>query len=125
MAGEVRRSSKETAFPTRRKNGGFRRVLLRGDTDFSQTKHLDRWTDDGRVQFIFGLDSFGLGIVIDKPGLSRATHELWARWTRSAMADLAGAPPWPTYRAEDRATLLKETEGFLAEHLPSAPPATH
>ncbi len=36
--------------------GGFRRVLLRGDTDFSQTRHLDRWTDDPRVQFIFGLD---------------------------------------------------------------------
>ena len=36
--------------------GGFRRILLRGDTDFSQTKHLDRWSDDARVQFIFGLD---------------------------------------------------------------------
>jgi hypothetical protein len=36
--------------------GGFRRVLLRGDTDFSQTKHLDRWNADPRVQFIFGLD---------------------------------------------------------------------
>jgi hypothetical protein len=36
--------------------GGFQRVLLRGDTDFSQTKHLDRWTDDTRVQFVFGLD---------------------------------------------------------------------
>ncbi|MCE9530267.1 MAG: transposase, partial [Planctomycetes bacterium] len=36
--------------------GGFKRVLLRGDTDFSQTKHLDRWTNDARVQFIFGLD---------------------------------------------------------------------
>jgi hypothetical protein len=36
--------------------GGFQRVLLRGDTDFSQTKHLDRWTDDARLQFIFGLD---------------------------------------------------------------------
>jgi hypothetical protein len=36
--------------------GGFRRVLLRGDTDFSQTKHLDRWSADTRVQFIFGLD---------------------------------------------------------------------
>ena len=36
--------------------GGFQRVLLRGDTDFSQTKYLDRWTDDARVQFIFGLD---------------------------------------------------------------------
>ncbi len=37
--------------------GGFRRVLLRGDTDFSQTKHLDRWAADERVQFIFGLDN--------------------------------------------------------------------
>lgn len=36
--------------------GGFRNVLLRGDTDFSQTKHLDRWNADPRVQFIFGLD---------------------------------------------------------------------
>jgi Transposase DDE domain group 1 len=36
--------------------GGFRRVLLRGDTDFSQTQHLDRWSADPRVQFIFGLD---------------------------------------------------------------------
>ena len=36
--------------------GGFRAVLLRGDTDFSQTIHLDRWTSDPRVQFIFGMD---------------------------------------------------------------------
>ncbi len=35
---------------------GFRRVLLRGDTDFSQTKFLDGWDDDARVQFIFGMD---------------------------------------------------------------------
>jgi Transposase DDE domain group 1 len=37
--------------------GGFRRVLLRGDTDFSQTTHLDRWDADGRVGFIFGYDA--------------------------------------------------------------------
>jgi hypothetical protein len=37
-------------------DGGFRRVLLRGDTDFSQTKYLDGWDADGRVHFIFGLD---------------------------------------------------------------------
>lgn len=36
---------------------GFRKVLMRGDTDFSQTKHLDRWNDDGRVSFIFGYDA--------------------------------------------------------------------
>jgi Transposase DDE domain group 1 len=37
-------------------DGGFLSVLLRGDTDFSQTRHLDRWTSDARVQFLFGLD---------------------------------------------------------------------
>jgi hypothetical protein len=36
--------------------GGFRQVLLRGDTDFSQTKYLDGWNADTRVRFIFGLD---------------------------------------------------------------------
>jgi hypothetical protein len=35
---------------------GFKSVLLRGDTDFSQTRHLDRWNDDSRVRFIFGMD---------------------------------------------------------------------
>lgn len=37
--------------------GGFRRVLLRGDTDFSQTEHLDRWNADTRVRFVFGYDA--------------------------------------------------------------------
>jgi Transposase DDE domain group 1 len=35
---------------------GFRRILLRGDTDFSQTEHLDRWHAQGDVRFVFGLD---------------------------------------------------------------------
>lgn len=35
---------------------GFRKILLRGDTDFSQTQHLDRWHDQGNVRFIFGYD---------------------------------------------------------------------
>jgi hypothetical protein len=37
--------------------GGFAKVLLRGDTDFSQTEHLDRWQADPRVQFVFGYDA--------------------------------------------------------------------
>jgi hypothetical protein len=37
--------------------GGFRRVRLRGDTDFSQTAHLDRWNADRRVRFLFGDDA--------------------------------------------------------------------
>jgi hypothetical protein len=38
-------------------DGGFRSVLLRGDTDFSQTEHLDRWNADPRVRFLFGYDA--------------------------------------------------------------------
>lgn len=38
------------------RRGGFRKVTLRGDTDFTQTKHLDRWDEDG-VRFLFGIDA--------------------------------------------------------------------
>jgi hypothetical protein len=38
------------------RQAGFRSILLRGDTDFSQTKYLDRWHEQGDVQFVFGLD---------------------------------------------------------------------
>jgi hypothetical protein len=37
--------------------GGFRSVLLRGDSKFSQTEHLDRWAADPRVRFIFGYEA--------------------------------------------------------------------
>ena len=40
------------------RRGGFRRVTLRGDTDFTQTRHLDRWDRDG-VRFIFGIAAMG------------------------------------------------------------------
>jgi hypothetical protein len=33
----------------------FKRILLRGDTDFSLTEHLDRWAK--RCDFIFGVDA--------------------------------------------------------------------
>ena len=36
--------------------GGFRKITLRGDTDFSQTQHIDRWNEGG-VEFVFGYDA--------------------------------------------------------------------
>ena len=36
------------------RRAGFRKIRLRGDTDFSQTKFLDGW-DEQRVQFVFGI----------------------------------------------------------------------
>jgi hypothetical protein len=38
------------------RRAGFRKITLRGDTDFSQTRHLDRWDEDD-IGFVFGLDA--------------------------------------------------------------------
>jgi len=38
------------------RRGGFRKVTFRGDTDFTQTQHLDRWEDLG-IRFLFGIDA--------------------------------------------------------------------
>jgi hypothetical protein len=39
------------------RHAGFQRITLRGDTDFTQTKHLDHWDRAGDVGFIFGIDA--------------------------------------------------------------------
>ncbi len=49
------------------RRAGFRRVLMRGDTDFSQTAHLDRWDERGD-RFIFGYGAH--------PALVRMANEL-------------------------------------------------
>ena len=55
-------------------DAGFRRITFRGDTDFSQTEHLDRW-DAAGVRFIFGYDA--------RANLIREADALPARaWTR-------------------------------------------
>jgi DDE family transposase len=51
--------------------GGFRSVLLRGDSKFTQTEQLDRWDDDPRVHFIFGFEAF--------PNLQAIAEDLPAR----------------------------------------------
>src|SRR3954471_14290393 len=38
------------------RQAGFRKILFRGDTDFSQTAHLDGWDTDG-IGFVFGIDA--------------------------------------------------------------------
>ena len=38
------------------RSAGFRKVVLRGDTDFALTENFDRWDDDS-VEFVFGIDA--------------------------------------------------------------------
>ena len=50
------------------RKAGFRKILLRGDTDFSQSEHLDRWHGEGTL-FVFGFDAMPnlKGIAEDLP----------------------------------------------------------
>ena len=38
------------------RRAGFRKITLRGDTDFTQTEYLDDWDETG-VEFVFGIDA--------------------------------------------------------------------
>ena len=72
------------------REAGFRRVTFRGDTDFSQTQHLDRWDGEG-VRFIFGYDA--------SAGLIRRADALpEGAWTRLVRQPAADVPPEPRAR---------------------------
>ena len=38
------------------RKAGFRKTIVRGDTDFALTEHFDRWNAEG-VEFVFGVDA--------------------------------------------------------------------
>src|SRR5712691_7624046 len=55
---------------------GFRRAFCRGDTDFSQTRHLDHWHDDGRSRFLFGFDAMANVVQLAQYLPENAWHRL-------------------------------------------------
>ena len=68
--------------------GGFRTVLLRGDTDFSQTEHLDRWNADPRTTFIFGYNAcLNLEEIAD-----HLPERAWRKLVRPARYAVATKP---------------------------------
>lgn len=69
------------------RRAGFRKVTLRGDTDFTQTAHLDRWNAD-RIGFIFGINAMRNLITIAEKLPSSA----WKRLHRPAKYTVKTEP---------------------------------
>lgn len=70
------------------RDAGFRKLSLRGDTDFSQTAHLDRWDAQGDVRFVFGYDcSATLHILADD-----LPDEAWSVLQRPRKPAIRTAP---------------------------------
>ena len=66
------------------RRAGFRKIRLRGDTDFTQTAELDRW-DAQDVEFVFGIDTMP-NLVKLAEGLPASA---WKRLTRQPKYEVA------------------------------------
>ena len=82
---------------------GFRRILLRGDTDFSQTAHLDGWHARG-VRFVFGIDA--MANLIEKAG--ELPSEAWKRLERAPKYQVKTEPR--SRPVDVRAVVVKQRE---------------
>jgi hypothetical protein len=69
------------------RQAGFQRILLRGDTDFTQTAELDRWDADG-VAFIFGIDAMDNLVQYAE----KLPESAWNRLERPAKYEAKTAP---------------------------------
>ena len=82
---------------------GFRKILLRGDTDFTQTEHLDQWDDDG-VRFIFGIDAMpNLYDIVEK-----LPENAWKKLHRRAKYEVQTEPRWRRANVKQRVVERRE-----------------
>jgi hypothetical protein len=79
------------------RRAGFKRITFRGDTDFSQTRHLDRWDRAGH-RFVFGLDAMP-NLVAIAEGLS---PEKYSELERPARSTIKSAPRQARERHKER-----------------------
>ena len=56
------------------RRAGFQKILLRGDTDFTQTQHLDRWDEAGDIRFVFGIGRHGQSQGVGRPTPARGVQ---------------------------------------------------
>jgi hypothetical protein len=88
--------------------GAFRSVLLRGDTDFTQTKHLDSWDDDPRVRFLFGIDAMpNLHVLADDLPASA-----WQPLERPARYQVKTEPRQRPANVKERIVVTRQFENI-------------
>jgi hypothetical protein len=90
------------------RKAGFRSFLFRGDTDFTQTKHLDRWDNAGDIRFIFGIDARP-NLIAHAEGLPESAYSYLERPERPVKTT-------PRHRRERHKSRIVEERGFETLH---------
>ncbi|MBK9386626.1 MAG: transposase [Planctomycetes bacterium] len=88
------------------RKAGFRSVLLRGDTAFSQSQHLDRWHEDG-VEFIFGYAA-NTPLVMQAANLPNASWTPLKRKKRGSGSELQRSPSRESSQSHRRGARIQE-----------------
>lgn len=93
------------------REAGFKSILLRGDTDFTQTWKLDEWDDAGDVRFIFGTDA-GKPLIRRAGSLDAAE---WKRLDRPARYDLKTDPRARPDNVKEQVVVQKKYRNLVLE----------
>ena len=92
------------------RQAGFRKILMRGDTKFAQTRHLDRWDVAGNIRFIFGFEAhYTLKALADD-----LPAEAYSFLERPARYEIQTAP---RQRPEPVKPEMVKERGFKTFHL--------
>ena len=88
----------------------FKKIWLRGDTDFSLTQNFDRWSDDG-IGFVFGYDA--------RPNLVKIADELpegcWQRLQRPPRYEVKTEERERPFNFKEQAVKDREFENIRLE----------
>jgi hypothetical protein len=91
------------------RRAGFRRIVLRGDTKFSQTEHLDRWDDAGDVRFLFGMEAHAT-LIATAERLSAGAYSFLERPPKYEIQTV------PRDRPEHVKPAIVQQRGFVTIH---------
>ena len=86
---------------------GFRNILIRGDTDFSQTQHLDRWDARG-ARFVFGINAMPNLIQI----ADNLPEGLWGPFLRPAKYEIRTEPRRRPANVKEQIVLQRQYENI-------------
>ncbi|MDR1493167.1 MAG: IS1380 family transposase [Planctomycetaceae bacterium] len=93
------------------KTAGFKKIRFRGDTDFSQTQHLDRW-DDANVLFVFGIDA-----TPNLVGLAETLENTaWERLARPAKYEVKTEPRGGRENVKEKIVIERGYKNLVLEH---------
>jgi len=86
------------------RQAGFRQITFRGDTDFTQAAHLDRWDQEDGIHFVFGIDAQPNLVAIAE----RLPERIWQLLPRPARHEVANKVPRTRPANVKQAVVLKK-----------------